>query len=122
MPMSGQNKMTDTSNSENPSERNGAPVVPNSEVNSGSTIAPQTGCATCGAAGGSAQSGFNATGSPSYVYAIGRVEARFPNLAAEKEFSQVTGRTDTAGKTDQQTFHTVISTRENRYLARQLCW
>jgi hypothetical protein len=34
----------------------------------------------------------------------------------------VTGRTDTAGKTDQQTFHTVLSKRENRYLVRQLCW
>ena len=58
----------------------------------------------------------------SYVYAIGRVEARFPNLAAEKEFAQATGRTETAGKTDQQTFHAVLSKRENRYLARQLCW
>ena len=58
----------------------------------------------------------------SYVYAIGRVEARFPNLAAEKEFAQATGRTDTAGKTDRQTFHAVLSKRENRYLARQLCW
>jgi hypothetical protein len=58
----------------------------------------------------------------SYVYSIGRVEARFPNLAAEKEFAQATGRTDTAGKTDQQTFHAVLSQRENRYLVRQLCW
>jgi hypothetical protein len=58
----------------------------------------------------------------SYVYALGRVEARFPNLAAEKEFAQATGRTDTAGKTDQQTFHAVLSKRENRYLVRQLCW
>jgi hypothetical protein len=58
----------------------------------------------------------------SYVYAIGRVEARFPNLAAEKEFAKATGRTDTAGKTDQQTFHAVLSKRENRYLVRQLCW
>jgi hypothetical protein len=58
----------------------------------------------------------------SYVYAIGRVEARFPNLAAEKEFAQATGRTETAGKTDQQTFHAVLSKRENRYLVRQLCW
>ncbi|MCE7979597.1 MAG: hypothetical protein DYG89_00275 [Caldilinea sp. CFX5] len=57
-----------------------------------------------------------------YVYALGRVEARFPNLAAEKEFAQVIGRTDTAGKTDQQTFHAVLSERRNRYLARQLCW
>ena len=46
----------------------------------------------------------------------------FPNLAAEKEFAQATGRADTAGKTDQQTFHAVLSRRENRYLVRQLCW
>ena len=62
------------------------------------------------------------TGTISYVYAIGRVEARFPNLAAEKEFAQATGRADTAGKTDQQAFHVVLSQRQNRYLVRQLCW
>jgi hypothetical protein len=56
------------------------------------------------------------------VYAIGRVEGRFPNLAVEKEFAQATGRTATAGKTDQQAFHAVLSKRENRYLTRQLCW
>ena len=64
----------------------------------------------------------NGTGTVSYVYAIGRIEARFPNLAAEKEFAQATGRTDTAGQTDRQTFHTVLSQRENRYMVRQLCW
>lgn len=64
----------------------------------------------------------NGTGMASYVYAIGRVEARFPNLAAEKEFAQATGRADTAGKTDQQAFHEVLSQRQNRYLVRQLCW
>jgi len=58
----------------------------------------------------------------SFVYALGRIEARFPNLAAEKEFAQAAGRADTAGKTDQQTFHAVLSKRENRYLVRQLCW
>lgn len=62
------------------------------------------------------------SGVVAYVYAIGRVEARFPNLAAEKEFAQATGRADTAGKTDQQAFHAVLSQRENRYLVRQLCW
>jgi len=56
------------------------------------------------------------------VYAIGQVEARFPNLGMEKEFAQATGRTETAGKTDQQAFHSILSRRENRYLARQLCW
>lgn len=40
-----------------------------------------------------------------YIYAIDRVEARFPNLLTEKEFAQATGRSDTAGKTDQQFFH-----------------
>ena len=40
-----------------------------------------------GAEGMNASGGMNA-----FVYAIGRVEARFPNLAAEKEFAQATGR------------------------------
>src|SRR5215203_6628640 len=31
---------------------------------------------------------------PSYVYAIGTVEPRFPTLAAEKEFAQTTGRAE----------------------------
>jgi hypothetical protein len=77
-------------------------------------VSPQTGsCPTCAAAAAIA---------PAYVYALGRVEARFPNLGVEKEFAQATGRTDTAGKTDQASFHAVLSKRENRYLARQLCW
>ncbi len=59
---------------------------------------------------------------PSYVYAVGNIEARFPNLAAEKEFAQAAGREVTNGKTDQQTFQSVLSKPENRYLLRQLCW
>jgi len=58
----------------------------------------------------------------SFVYALGRIEARFPNLSAEKEFAQASGRADTAAKTDQQAFHAVLSQRENRYLLRHLCW
>lgn len=64
----------------------------------------------------------DSTATTAHVYAIGRIEARFPSLAAEKEFAQATGRAETAGKTDQQTFHAVLSKRENRYLVRQLCW
>ncbi len=84
-------------------------------------IAPQAenGSCDCAPGGDSAASG---GAMPSFVYAIGRIEARFPNLAAEKEFAQATGRADTAGKTDQQTFHAVLSKRENRYLLRQMCW
>jgi hypothetical protein len=91
------------------------------EARTATTITPQSGGGTCGS-GGAAGLSPNGTGAASYVYAIGRVEARFPNLAAEKEFAQATGRTDTAGKTDRQTFHAVLSKRENRYLVRQLCW
>jgi hypothetical protein len=58
-----------------------------------------------------------------YVYALGRVEPRFPTLAVEKEFAQVVGRADdTASLTDRQTIHSLLSKRENRYLAHQLCW
>jgi len=91
------------------------------EVRTSVVITPQGGGGSCGC-GGAAGLSSNGNGMASYVYAIGRVEARFPNLAAEKEFAQAAGRTDTAGKTDQQTFHAVLSKRENRYLVRQLCW
>jgi len=58
-----------------------------------------------------------------YVYAIGTVEPRFPTLAAEKEFAQTTGRTEgTAGLTDREATHSVLSDRANRYLVRQLCF
>jgi hypothetical protein len=58
----------------------------------------------------------------SYVYAIGRIEPRFPRLSVEKEFAQVTGRADTDGLSDRQALQKVLSERANRYLARQLCW
>jgi hypothetical protein len=58
-----------------------------------------------------------------YVYAIGRVEPRFPSLAVEKEFAQATGRLEeTAGLTDREATRSVLSERENRYLVRQICF
>jgi hypothetical protein len=92
--------------------------LPDSRTDAG--FSPQAGGAT--GAGTAAALNGGGTVSPAYIYAIGRVEARFPNLATEKEFRQAAGRTDTKGKTDQQTFHAVLSLRENRYLARQMCW
>jgi PatG C-terminal len=71
-------------------------------------------CPTCGGAA--------ATTTASYVYAIGRIEARFRRLSVEKEFAQASGRAETAGQTDQQVFYNVLSRPESRYLARQLCW
>jgi hypothetical protein len=59
----------------------------------------------------------------SYVYAVGRIEARFPSLGVEKEYAQATGRTpSTDGLTDRQALHRVLGEAENRYLARMLCW
>ena len=64
-------------------------------------------------------------GSPSvnaYVYALGRIEPRFPSQGVEKEFAQVVGRAPSKGKTDREVMKAVLSDRDNRYLARQLCW
>lgn len=57
-----------------------------------------------------------------FVYAIGRVEPRFVDVAAEREYAQVVARYDTAGATERQTMQRVLAERENRYLARQVCW
>src|SRR5262245_66409411 len=51
----------------------------------------------------------------SHVYAIGRIEARFPLLSVEKEFAQAAGRGETAGQTDQEMFYNVLSKPESRY-------
>jgi hypothetical protein len=59
---------------------------------------------------------------PSFIYAIGQIDYRFPNLGLEKEFAQATGRADTAGFRDREAIQKVLAERQNRYLARQLCW
>lgn len=58
----------------------------------------------------------------SYVYALGRIEPRFPYPSVEKELAQAIGRAATAGLTDLQAIQTALSERQNRYLVRQLCW
>ena len=59
---------------------------------------------------------------PIYVYAIGRIEARFCTRDVEKEFAQAIGRAETAGLSDRRALHKALSQRENRYLARELGW
>jgi hypothetical protein len=56
----------------------------------------------------------------SYVYALGRIEPRFPQLSVEKEFAQATGRAETVNLTDRQALQRVL--QQNRYLVRQFCW
>ena len=62
------------------------------------------------------------TSVPQYVYALGKIEPRFRSMAMEREFAQATGRAETTGLTDRQAFYSVLSEKENRYLARELCW
>lgn len=89
-------------------------------------VTPQGGAGGCGCGGAGAAAG----GEPAavvpvtnpFVFAIGRVEMRFPSLAVEKEFAQAAGRDETAGLTDREALAAVIGRRENRYLARQVCW
>ncbi|MFN8468248.1 MAG: hypothetical protein U0X20_22000 [Caldilineaceae bacterium] len=57
-----------------------------------------------------------------YVYAIGRIQFRFPTVDIEKELAQVISHSDSTGLTDQQAVHQVLSKPENRYIARRLCW
>ena len=56
-----------------------------------------------------------------FVYALGRIDWRFPNLGLEREFLQANRSVDTKGLSDPQARHAVLADRRNRYLARQLC-
>src|SRR5258705_5083723 len=83
------------------------------------TVAPPQPCRTCGSPPAPVSM---STGPGAFIYALGRIEPRFPRASVEKEFAQVTGKSDTAGLTDRQVLQAVLSKRENRYLVRQLCW
>lgn len=84
-------------------------------------VTPQAGLESCPTCGEAMQAG-GEEGATVFVYALGKIEARFPTLAVEKEFMQATGRAETNGQTDQEAFHTVLAERSNRYLVRKLCW
>jgi hypothetical protein len=116
-----------------PDEVNDAPAIgPSAASGSGMRLAPQARdeACNCGRPGGkcvctaAGESNLDGAGSraPAYIYALGKVQTRFPSLAIEKEFVQATGRAETEGLTDQQAFQAVLSERQNRYLARQMCW
>jgi hypothetical protein len=57
---------------------------------------------------------------PTFIYAIGSVQVRFPSPGVEKEFAQASKSTETAKLTGEQAVHKVLM--ENRYLAREVCW
>jgi len=100
--------------------REASPVMIPAMHGAGALLPAQAGPIPCPTCGGAGMEGAMATAS--HVYALGQIEARFPRPSVEKEMAQATGRAETAGRTDQQAFHQVLSVRENRYLARQMCW
>ncbi len=59
---------------------------------------------------------------PSWVYALGRVDVRLPDLDVEKELAHSIGRADTARLTDRQALYEVLSRTENGYLRREVCY
>lgn len=97
---------------------NNSQVISPSSKSLTNSLILQSGSETCATCGGASSNGEP----PSYIYALGKVEWRFPKLSVEKEFAQATGRTDTTGQTDREAVHTVLTQRQNRYLVRQLCW
>jgi hypothetical protein len=84
----------------------------------GGVVSPQV-CSNCGTAA-AAQTGIPTP--LTWIYAIGRIEPRFPRISVEKEFAQALGRDKTTGLSDRQALHSALSKPENRYLVRQLSW
>lgn len=100
---------------EHPAESAPAPPVPVDTC----TCGRPNGKCICGK---SEDSSLQENAPPSYVYSIGRIEPRFPNLSVEREFSQVRAleKRATAGKTEQETLYLMLS--KYRYLSRQMCY
>jgi PatG Domain len=98
------------------------PTTSSTMSQSQAAISPQSTAIPCPSCSGAAGLNSASPRDASFVYALGRIDARFPRPSVEKEFAQATARADTQGKTDREAFHAVLSQRENRYLARQLCW
>jgi len=101
------------------SEVSPALVPARSVASSVNSQAGVPGCPTCGAVAGVHEAGIATN---PYIYALGQIETRFPRPSVEKEMAQAIGRAATAGHTDHRAFYEVLSKRENRYLARQMCW
>ncbi|MEO8220525.1 MAG: hypothetical protein ABI563_07040 [Specibacter sp.] len=76
------------------------------------------GCTTCGHVQGLVNVAQAAGG---FVYAVGHLRARFPNLGAEKEYAQQTD-SDPDALIRTQEMKTTLLDETNRHLARQMQW
>src|SRR5687767_3475817 len=98
------------------------PPAPMSPIAGGpaTTISPQVDTGTCVTCGSSLRADSGGGMTYPYVYAIGRVEPRFPTIGVEKEVAQAVGRAETNGLTDRQALAEML--KQHRYLARRLCY
>jgi hypothetical protein len=117
-----QNELTDQSTSQLDAVNAAQAIAPPVDSIAGAALRGPVSPATCASCGAAAGSNGNGAAAPSYVFAIGRVEMRFPTLAVQKEFAQATGRADTKGLNDRKAAHAVLSAPANRYIVRQICW
>ena len=63
--------------------------------------------------------------SPSFIYAIGKVVARFPNRSIELELAQAIGRRsaeEMKGLANEEVLYRTLTDPNNRYIARQICY
>lgn len=60
---------------------------------------------------------------PHYVFVLGSIEARFPNLSLEKEFIQVPSPNDMPKvPTYREQLYHIFKEEQYRYIARDMCW
>jgi hypothetical protein len=103
-----------------------AAAVPPTSTGGASAAPPQPPCGNCGRADcptcGPLATSAAPTSAGGFVYALGRIEARFPNESVERELAQAIGRAETASLSDREAMQRVLSEPDNLYIARQLCW
>ncbi|MGW5366247.1 cyanobactin maturation protease PatG family protein [Actinopolymorpha pittospori] len=86
-----------------------------------SSVTPAEECHACSP--GSPGEHYSELLQTSYVYALGQIDIRFPDVGVEKEFAQVIGRAEGSRRlTDRQLLHDVLTRPDNRYLTRQICF
>src|SRR5215471_1648584 len=95
------NAMTSTETIEPTNESSAG--KPSGEGQGAAVSTQQAGAAHCPTCGVPAPNLGGAT--VNFVYALGRIDPRFPRVSVEKEFAQVTGREKMAGLTDRQALH-----------------
>lgn len=97
-------------------------AVPSATADRSMAVLPQANTGNCVTCGSPLRSNPELGMAYPYIYAIGNIEARFPTVSIQKEFAQITGRSDTSGMTDQAVLHETLADTSNRYLARSMCY